>query len=170
MLCLAEGFCIPWLVIIAAVVALAVGAGYIVLQANRNADAIGMQVSPSGRTDEEMAADEEEEMDEEEDLPTVKVDQRILFDTCKGFECNLVVLDVDEEDQKITGSFLVDGLPADATDVDVHYNRNDEEIVVTFDTPGGSTELYFEVENPDNSDDLDGYNWFAEYADAKVGK
>lgn len=83
------------------------------------------------------------------------VGQKILYDTSGGYECNLIITSI-EEDNSVYGYFRID-IPPNVEILDLHYDCSSESVFLSFKTQDGAKELYFDTDNPDELDEYDIY-------------
>lgn len=149
--------CIPlWMLVIAVVVGVAVT----VLIAAGASNKISYHEGPTTQAPPPAAYTQPEAEEE----PTVKVGQKFLYGESKGCACIFAVTEVDEDESEVSGYLLVN-LPADAEAQRVDLDRDNEELVVSFKMPDRSiTELFFNIEDPD---ELWGYEIYIDYVSAQ---
>jgi hypothetical protein len=86
-------------------------------------------------------------INEEEDHPppSIRVGQKVLYDTKAGYECNLIVTKVNKEKSEVRGYFAIDS-PKDAEILVLHFDSDNHQIIFSFRTlDGDAGELIFNI-------------------------
>lgn len=156
-----ETLCVPqdylWAIGIVGVIfiLLVVISAFVLNKKQKEASVINSQ--PSGRVEEEIL--DEDDAENTDDAP-VKIGQKILYDTSAGYECNLIVTEVNDDKSKVMGYFTIN-MPQDVEILVLHLDGDGSQISFSFKTPdGGAKELIFNTEKPN---ELKGYEVFFDH-------
>ena len=109
-----------------------------------------------------------EEASDDGETPTPKVGKEVPFDTIEDMTCRLIVTEVNDDDEEVHGKFAVE-LPFGATNIDPHYDSENDEVVVEYDLgTSHGLEVYFDVAEPMDEDALAGYSWTVDSVEAEA--